>query len=78
MPMAVFLPCFFSRLYKARYLLPLLALIIMGVEVLQLALHRGVLDVDDFIMNFTGGLFAFALIHIPMIKRLMQRLYFIS
>ena len=47
MPMAVFLPCLFSRLYKARYLVPILAAMIIGVEILQLVLHRGVLDVSD-------------------------------
>ncbi len=75
MPMAVFLPCIFHGMYKFRYLAPVMAGVIILVEVVQLVFRLGAMDVDDFILNFSGAMLAFGLIHIPAVKRLMQKCY---
>jgi len=77
MPMAVFLPCLFSRMYKWRYLVPVMAIIIIAVEAVQLVFQLGSMDVDDFILNFSGAMLAFGFLHIPAVKRLLQRCYLI-
>lgn len=75
MPMAVFLPCAFHRMYRFRYLAPVMAGILVLVEVVQLVFRLGSLDVDDFILNFFGAMLAFGFIHIPAVKRLLQKCY---
>lgn len=78
MPMAVFLPCLFSRMFKWRYLVPVMAILIIAVEVVQLVFQLGSMDVDDFILNFSGAMLAFGLIHIPPVKRLLQKCYLLA
>lgn len=75
MPMAVFLPCVFHRMYQFRYLVPVMAGILVLVEVVQLVFWLGSLDVDDFILNFSGAMMALGFIHIPAVKRLLQKCY---
>lgn len=75
MPMAVFLPCAFPRMYRFRYLVPVMGGILLLVEIVQLVFRLGSMDVDDFILNFSGAMLAFGLIHIPAVKRLLQKCY---
>ena len=75
MPMAVFLPCAFHRMYKFRCFAPVMAGVLVLVEVVQLVFRLGSLDVDDFIMNFSGAILAFGFVHIPAVKRLLQKCY---
>lgn len=75
MPMALFLPCAFHRMYQFRYWAPVMAGILVLVEVAQLVFRLGSLDVDDFILNFSGTMVAFGVIHIPAVKRLLEKCY---
>lgn len=72
-PMAVLLPCILPPLRKLRLLLPFLAELIILVELCQLVTGRGICDVDDFILNFSGAAAAALLMKVPFITRLLEK-----
>ena len=49
--------------------------ILTAVEALQFVLCCGSCDVDDVILNLSGTLIVYGLIRIPVINRLVKRLY---
>lgn len=55
MPAAFFLPALFPKQRKWKYFLLTMGAILVGVEGIQLFLHLGGLDVDDFILNLAGA-----------------------
>ena len=72
-PMGCFLPCmfaFFRKLWKA---LLLCFGIVLFVELLQLLLRMGSLDVDDFIFNLSGACLGYGFVHIPFLQKMLQK-----
>jgi len=63
-PMGVFLPSLFKKMRRWLPLLGLMILILVGVEVSQLLLMTGRLDIDDIILNLTGALLGFFFWHL--------------
>lgn len=75
MPMAVFLPCLFRPMRRFWLFTLTMLLVLVAVEVLQLALSCGSCDIDDVLLNLTGTLIVFGIFKIPAIQRLMRRMY---
>ncbi len=59
MPLGVLLPMMFRSCRKFWITLPILALVAVGVEVLQYFLQSGIADVDDSLFNFLGAWFSY-------------------
>ncbi len=61
MPLGVLLPVVFPELRRAWLAVLILALVSVGVEVLQYLLEAGTADVDDSLLNFLGGWLGYAI-----------------
>ncbi|MFI3250170.1 MAG: VanZ family protein [Eubacteriales bacterium] len=59
MPFGVFFPVLFPKLRRFWVFIPIMALIAIGVELLQWQTGTGVADIDDSILNFLGGVLAY-------------------
>ena len=55
-PMGFYLPFFLKKAGKIGIYSIIMAAVIIVVEIMQLATMSGSLDIDDFILNFTGAL----------------------
>ncbi|MEA4870835.1 MAG: VanZ family protein [Christensenella sp.] len=75
MPMAVFLPCLFRPMKKLWVFALTMLLMLVAVEAVQLWLACGSCDVDDVLLNLAGTLILFGILKIPVIQRLMRRMY---
>lgn len=58
-PLGFYLPFFWRKAASAKVYLPVVALFIIIIEVVQLATLSGSLDIDDFILNFAGAWIGF-------------------
>ena len=75
MPMALFLPCLFPSMQRLwRFMLLMLA-VLVAVEALQFVLCCGSCDIDDVILNLTGTLMVYGILHIPPVNRWLRRVY---
>ena len=74
-PMGCFLPCMFASLRKFWKVLALCFGIVLFVELLQLLLRMGSLDVDDFIFNLSGACLGYGFVHIPFLQKMLQKTY---
>lgn len=70
MPMAYFLPYFFKKQRKWYIFFMTIALIVFGVEVMQMLLRTGSGDIDDWFLNVTGALFLYGVLKIVSIDKL--------
>ncbi|UYG97578.1 VanZ family protein [Cytobacillus firmus] len=61
LPMGIFLPYFIRRLNTLNSFAVTMTVMIISVEIIQLATRRGSLDIDDFILNIIGALIGFGL-----------------
>ena len=75
MPFGVLLPCMFKKFRTRRVFILSIALILCGVELLQLLTTTGSLDIDDFILNMSGTCFAFAIMRNGKVISLCERMY---
>ena len=55
-PMGFYLPFFVKKTAKIEIYSIIMAVVIIVVEIIQLATMSGSLDIDDFILNFAGSL----------------------
>ena len=74
-PMGCFLPCMFAWFRKFWKVLALCFGIVLFVELLQLLLRMGSLDVDDFIFNLSGASLGYLFVHIPFLNNLLKKFY---
>ena len=74
MPFSFFLPLFFKTQRHWFVFLPTMLLVVSTVEALQFCFMVGSCDVDDLILNVGGALLLFAILKIPLIKRLSAKL----
>lgn len=77
-PMGFFLPCIFTKMRKAHIFIISLLIILLCLESAQLILQVGSFDVDDIILNFLGAFVIYAVVKIPRVFNLLQRLYVIK
>lgn len=75
MPMAVFLPCLFRTMRKFWLFLLVMALVLAAIEGLQFLLSCGSCDVDDVLLNLIGTTLVYAVVKIPAVRRLFEKLY---
>lgn len=74
MPFSFFLPFLFKPMKKWFVFIFFIAFLIVGVELTQLFTFTGSLDVDDFILNFSGALIFYIILKLPFIKRFCEKL----
>lgn len=74
MPFAFFLPLFFKKQHNFFLFFLTIAGISCFVEGMQFVTRRGFCDVDDLIFNVAGACVLFGLLHIPLIKRLIEKI----
>lgn len=72
-PFAFFLLLFCKKMNWLRYTLLMSALII-SVEIIQFVTLTGSMDIDDYILNIIGTLCMYAILHIPILYKLMKRI----
>lgn len=60
-PLGIFLPFLFRNLRRLWKTVSLIFLVSLSFELIQLVFGLGVFDVDDLILNTTGGLIGFCL-----------------
>ena len=77
MPMAFFLPILFgNRNSYKRYFLISLGIII-SVELMQLLLGTGSLDIDDVILNSLGVILGIMLYRLKLVQFVLKKMYII-
>lgn len=70
LPMGALLPFLFSRLNRFwRVLLAILG-IIVAVELVQMLLRVGSIDIDDVILNLCGGMAGYPISKLPILRRI--------
>lgn len=75
MPFGLFLPLLFKKMRKPIIFMLSISLIIIVVEVLQLLTLTGSMDIDDYILNFTGALCFYILVHYYLKKYSARHLF---
>ncbi len=78
MPMALFLPIFFKGLRKVLPFVISVAGVVLIIEILQLVFAVGACDIDDLILNVSGALMAFGILHIKPIKAFVEKIIMIE
>ena len=74
-PLGIFLPCLFkSQRCLSRFFLTVFAIIVL-VEITQLFLRAGVIDIDDVIFNVFGAVVSFGLVAIPSVRNVLKKLH---
>lgn len=68
MPMAYFLPFFFSKQRKWYVFLMTIAFIVFGIEVMQVLLKTGSGDIDDWFLNFIGAMLMYIVLKLLPLK----------
>lgn len=73
-PMALFLPIMIKKCNKAAIFALITAIAVIVIELLQLFFVTGSCDIDDLILNVSGAVIAYALLHIKSINKLIQKI----
>ena len=60
-PAGFYLPFFVKKVIKIKIFSIAMAVVIIAVEIIQLATMTGSLDIDDFILNFAGAFIGFTI-----------------
>jgi len=72
LPMGIYLPYIFTGLSSIRNYILTITVILISVEIGQLILRRGSLDIDDFILNVFGAVIGFAIGKVKWIQHLLD------
>lgn len=72
MPMGLYMPLFIKKLLKLRAYTCFMAILIFGIETVQLLANLGSFDIDDFILNLTGALIGFAIFNYTPIRKVSK------
>lgn len=78
LPMGMFLPCLFKRLDRFWKVILCVFAMVVFVEISQFVLRVGIIDVDDVIFNVVGAMIGYAITKIPIVRKLLQKMYFLS
>ena len=72
LPMGVFLPCLFQKMRSFKKTVLTVFFIVLGIELLEIIFAMGAFDIDDFIFNIGGAMIGYALICIPLVKKIIR------
>lgn len=72
MPCALFYTLLTKKAQKAWKFALLMSFIIILVEVMQFFTCTGSMDIDDYILNFSGVMIAYGILKIPILQKLLQ------
>lgn len=75
-PFALFAPCTFGGMRKPLNFFIFCSVTVITVEVLQLLFLTGSTDIDDFLLNVSGGMAGFLVLNIPPVKRVISHFTF--
>lgn len=78
LPMGLYLPCLSKGLRTFGRLIVSMMLIIVLIEMLQVLLRRGSIDVDDFILNISGVIIGFAIWRVTIIQKVLNKMHLIK
>lgn len=76
MPFALFVPILFRRINTALKFFVLISATVIFMELLQAVFLTGSADIDDYILNVSGAMFAYMIFRIKNVKKLLKRLTF--
>ncbi|MCL2082644.1 MAG: VanZ family protein [Oscillospiraceae bacterium] len=71
-PLGFYLPFFAKKLSELKFYMLVVAVFIIAVEVVQFLTYSGILDIDDFILNFAGALIGFIVFTHTAARRLFE------
>ena len=74
LPMGMALPCLFKKLNRFWKVVLCVLTVVVLVEITQGLLRVGSIDIDDVIFNVSGAMIGYAIIKIPTINKLLQRI----
>jgi glycopeptide antibiotics resistance protein len=69
LPLGAVLPCLFRRIDRFWKVVITVTVTIILIELAQLILRVGVIDIDDLILNLSGAMIGYAILKIPPIAR---------
>ncbi len=76
MPFALMMPYLFKKLNNTCRFFIFAVALSFGIELLQIVFLTGVADIDDFILNVSGAMVAYAVLKITFVNRLINKLIF--
>jgi len=76
LPMGAFLPCLFHKMRSFKKTIVTVFFIVLGIELIEIALAMGAFDIDDFIFNLGGAMIGYAVVGIPFVKKIMHLIGF--
>lgn len=68
MPFGLFLPTLFDVMKKPLRYLATIFSIVFAIEIMQIIFQVGAFDIDDFILNIAGSMFAFIIYNYSVLK----------
>ena len=72
-PMGFFLPILFKKMKRLKSFALTVTLLVIGVEILQVALWTGSCDIDDVILNVAGAIAVFMLVQTKAFRKSLAR-----
>ena len=78
MPMALFLPLLFKRQKKFRNFVFTMFIFILGIEFLQLITRSGRFDIDDLILNLSGGCLAYLIFNVSYVRDFIGNIFLLE
>lgn len=76
MPFALFVPCAFKGMNSALKFFLFCSVTVIIVEILQFIFLTGSTDIDDFILNVSGGMTGYFILNLPSPKRIVSKFTF--
>ena len=78
MPFAFFLPLLFKKQNNFKTFLLTMICIVTGIELLQFITMSGSCDIDDVILNVSGSLIMYEILHIKSINELLKNIFLLE
>lgn len=75
-PFALFGPCAFRKMKSPFIFFAFCSITVIVIEILQLVFLTGSTDIDDFLLNVSGGMFGLLILNIPPVKRVVSKFTF--
>lgn len=75
LPMGAFLPCLFCKMRSFRKTVLTVLCIVLGIELIEIVFAMGAFDIDDFIFNLGGATIGYALICIPFVRQIRDKIF---
>ena len=72
LPLGAVLPCLFGRIDRFWKVVITVTVTVILIELAQLILRVGVIDVDDLILNLSGAMIGYAILKIPPLARALR------